>query len=114
MSAQVKFVLWLLSLAVVLGALLGAYRYGRHVEGLERGAQLLDAVIGAVGHANDLAAQDQDAALKSAERVAARRIEAARRDGRVEQGIADHPEYAACTLSDTDLAELNAAVEGKP
>lgn len=41
MSATSKLILWLLSLAIVLGALFGSYRYGRHVEGLVRDRQEL-------------------------------------------------------------------------
>ncbi len=35
MPIQAKLILWLLSVAVVLGVLFGAYHYGRHVQGLE-------------------------------------------------------------------------------
>lgn len=108
-----KLSLWLLSLAVVLGAMFGAYRYGRHVEGLARDAQLLDAVVNAVAHANDLAAIDQTAALKAAKKDADRRVAAGQQTGKAERGIADHPEYAACTLDAEDLANLINAVEGK-
>ncbi len=113
MSIKVKLVLWLLSLAVVLVALFGVYRYGRHVEGLERDAQLLDAVVNAVAHANELAAIDQAAALKAAQKDADRRVAAGQQTGKVEQGIADHPEYAACALDAEDFANLINAVEGK-
>lgn len=113
MNIQAKLILWLLSLAVVLGTLFGAYRYGRHVEGLTRDAQLLDAVVKAVDHANELAAIDQAAALKAAKKDADRRVAAGQLTGKAEQGIADHPEYAACALDAEDLANLINAVEGK-
>lgn len=112
-SIQAKLILWLLSLAVVLGALFGAYRYGRNVEGLARDAQLLDAVVKAVDHANELAVIDQAAALKAAKKDADRRVAAAGQAGMVEQGIAAHPEYTACALDAEDLANLINSVEGK-
>jgi len=114
MGIQAKLMLWLLSLVVVLAGLFGTYRYGRHVEGLTRDAQQLAAVKRAVADANRLAAADQAAALARAERDAARRIAAADQQGRVEQGIAAHPEYAACALGADDFGELLAAIEGKP
>lgn len=113
MSAQVKLILWLLSLAIVLGALFGAYRYGRHVEGFARDSQQLDAVTKAVDRANELARADKEAALKSAQKDAARHIAESGRDGRVERSIAAHTEYVACALDAADLEELIAAVEGK-
>lgn len=113
MNIQAKLILWLLSLAVVFGALFGVYRFGRHVESLDRDAQLKDAVIEAVAHANDLAAIDQAAALKAAKKDADRRVAAGQQTGKAEQGIADHPEYAACALDAEDIANLINAVEGK-
>lgn len=112
MSINVKLALWLLSLAVVLGALFGVYRFGRHVEGLERDAQIKDAVIDAVAHANELAAIDQTAALKAVKKEADRRVAAGQQTGKAEQGIANHPEYAACALDAEDFANLINAVEG--
>jgi len=112
-NIQAKLILWLLSLAMVLGALFGAYRYGRHVEGLARDAQMLDAVVKAVAHANELAEIDQAAALKSAKKDADRRVAAGQQTGKAEQGIADHPEYAACALGAEDFVNLINAVEGK-
>lgn len=113
MNIQAKLILWLLSLSVVLGALFGVYRFGRHVEGLERDAQLLDAVVKAVAHANDLAAIDQTAALNAAKKDADRRVAAGQQTGKAEQGIADHPEYFACALGAEDFVNLINAVEGK-
>lgn len=36
MSFEVKLSIWLVSIGIVLGSLLGAYEYGRHVEGIKR------------------------------------------------------------------------------
>lgn len=113
MDIRTKLILWLLSLAVVLGALYGLYRYGRHVEGLERDSQQLAAVQRAVKEANRLAAVDLTAALAAAKLDADRAVASAKRSTRTEQGIAAHPEYADCALSADDLANLTAAVEGK-
>lgn len=113
MNIQAKLILWLLSLSVVMGALFGVYRFGRHVEGLDRDAQLKDAVIDAVSHANELAALDQAAALKAAKKDADRRVAAVQQTGKAEQGIADHPEYFTCALDAEDFANLINAVEGK-
>lgn len=113
MSAQARIILWLISVAGVLGVLYGAYGYGRHVEGLERDRTQLAAVRDAVKQANQLAAADHLAALESARRAADLRIAAAERAGRAERGIASHPEYTACALGADDLANLIAAVEGK-
>lgn len=113
MSIQIKLILWLISVGVVLGALFGAYRFGRHVEGLDRDAQLKDAVIAAVAQANELAATDKAVALKAAQRAADRRAAHTESAGRVENSIEAHTEYTACALSAADLAELNHALDKK-
>ena len=45
MPIQAKLVLWLASVAAVLGILFSAYHYGRHVQGLEDDKLRSDAVI---------------------------------------------------------------------
>lgn len=114
MGAQAKLILWLISLAVVLGALFGAYRYGRHVEGLARDSQQLGKMKQEVKAGNRLAAADNAAATDAAAKEAERSKSSGARSGRVERSIATHVEYVACALSASDLAELNAAIEGNP
>lgn len=113
MGIQSKLVLWLLSLAAVALVLFGAYRYGKHVEGLERDRQQLAKVEQSIDDGNALAKADNAAATDAAADASARTESAGRRAGRVEQGITARPEYTACALSPQDLAELNAAVEGR-
>lgn len=63
MSIQARLILWLLSLAIVFGALFGAYRYGRNVEGLARDAKERDALIEyakVVKSSGEQHAKDQD------------------------------------------------------
>lgn len=109
----VRFALWLLSLAVVAGALFGAYRYGRHVEGLERDSARLERVERGIESGNKLAKADHGAASTAAKQTAARAASASQRTGRVEQGITRSPDYTACALGEQDLQELNDALEGK-
>lgn len=104
---------YLIIVGALLAALFGIYQYGRHVEGLERDSQQLAAVQSAVTESSRLAAIDLAAAIDAAKRDADRAITAAKRTTRTEQGIAAHPEYAACTLSADDLANLIDAVEGE-
>jgi hypothetical protein len=113
MGIQAKLVLWLLSLAAVLGALYGVYLYGRHVEGLERDRQRLERAEYGIEAGNKLAGKDGAAAADAAVKNAARAASAGARTGRVERGIAAHADYTACALSAQDMQELNDAVEGR-
>lgn len=45
MNIQAKLLLWLLSVAIVLGSLFASYRYGRHVENIEQTVARDKAVI---------------------------------------------------------------------
>ena len=110
---QARLMLWPLSLVMVFGALFGVYQYGRHVEGLERDAAQKKSIEAAVAKANKLAAADKAAAVASALKEAERHAAEAPRMARVERSILTRTEYLACTLDAADLAELNAAVEGK-